>query len=110
MTGAVLAKIYLGKITNWNDPAIKKLNKGKNLPSKSITVVHRSDGSGTTYNFTDYLSHVSGTWKIAGRHGHGGQLADRRGRAAQLRRRRRRQADSRRDRLRRRRRTRSTTT
>ena len=43
--------------------AIKKLNKGGNLPSTSITVVHRSDGSGTTYNFTDYLSHVSGSWK-----------------------------------------------
>jgi phosphate transport system substrate-binding protein len=63
MTGPVLAKIYLGKITKWNDPAIKKLNKGKNLPSTSITVVHRSDGSGTTYNFTDYLSHVSKAWK-----------------------------------------------
>ncbi len=59
LTGTVLAKIYLGKITNWNDPAIKKLNKGVNLPDKTITVVHRSDGSGTTYNFTDYLSHVS---------------------------------------------------
>ncbi len=63
MSGPVLAKIYLGKITKWNDPAIKKLNKGRNLPSTTITVVHRSDGSGTTYNFTDYLSHVSGTWK-----------------------------------------------
>ena len=59
MSGSVLAKIYLGKITNWNDPAIKKLNPGNNLPSKKITVVHRSDGSGTTYNFTDYLSSVS---------------------------------------------------
>ena len=63
MTGPVLAKIFLGKITKWDDPAIKKLNKGVNLPSTSITVVHRSDGSGTTYNFTDYLSKVSGTWK-----------------------------------------------
>ncbi|HKD95553.1 MAG TPA: phosphate ABC transporter substrate-binding protein PstS [Gaiellaceae bacterium] len=63
MTGPVLAQIYLGKITKWNAPAIKKLNKGKNLPSTSITVVHRSDGSGTTFNFTDYLSHVSHTWK-----------------------------------------------
>src|SRR6266568_6401529 len=62
MTGSVLAQIYLGKITKWNAPAIKKLNKGKNLPGTSITVVHRSDSSGTTFNFTDYLSHVSGTW------------------------------------------------
>jgi len=63
MSGQVLAKIYLGQVTKWNDPAIAKLNPGKNLPSTSITVVHRSDGSGTTYNFTDYLSHVSKTWK-----------------------------------------------
>ena len=63
MSGPVLAKIYLGQITKWNDPAIAKLNPGKNLPNESITVVHRSDGSGTTYNFTDYLSHVSSTWK-----------------------------------------------
>jgi phosphate transport system substrate-binding protein len=63
MSGPVLAKIYLGQITNWDDPAIKKLNPGKNLPNTNITTVHRSDGSGTTYNFTDYLSHVSSTWK-----------------------------------------------
>jgi len=63
MTGPVLAQIYMGKITKWNAPAIKKLNKGKNLPSTSITVVHRSDSSGTTYNFTDFLSHVSHAWK-----------------------------------------------
>jgi len=63
MTGPVLAQIYLGKITKWNAPAIKKLNKSKNLPDKAITVVHRSDSSGTTYNFTDYLSQVSHTWK-----------------------------------------------
>jgi phosphate transport system substrate-binding protein len=63
MTGSVLAQIYLGRITKWNAKAIKKLNKGKNLPSTSITVVHRSDGSGTTFNFTDYLSHVSSAWK-----------------------------------------------
>jgi phosphate ABC transporter phosphate-binding protein len=63
MSGQVLAKIYLGQITKWNDSAIAKLNPGKNLPSTSITVVHRSDGSGTTFNFTDYLSHVSKTWK-----------------------------------------------
>jgi phosphate transport system substrate-binding protein len=63
MTGSVLSQIYMGKITKWNAPAIQKLNKGKNLPSTSITVVHRSDGSGTTFNFTDYLSHVSHAWK-----------------------------------------------
>jgi len=63
MTGPVLAQIYMGKITKWDAPAIKKLNKGKNLPSSNITVVHRSDGSGTTYNFTDYLSQVSPAWK-----------------------------------------------
>ncbi|HLX33373.1 MAG TPA: phosphate ABC transporter substrate-binding protein PstS [Gaiellaceae bacterium] len=63
ISGPVLAKIYLGKITHWNDPALKKLNPGKNLPSTAITVVHRSDSSGTTYNFTDYLSRISPTWK-----------------------------------------------
>jgi phosphate transport system substrate-binding protein len=65
MTGQVLAKIFEGKITNWSNPAIQKLNKGRNLPSRQITVVHRSDSSGTTYNFTDYLSHVSSGWKSA---------------------------------------------
>ena len=63
LTGSVLAQIYLGKISKWDAPAIQKLNKGKNLPSTQITVVHRSDGSGTTYNFTDYLSKVSHAWK-----------------------------------------------
>jgi phosphate transport system substrate-binding protein len=63
MNGSVLAQIYMGKITKWNAPAIKKINKGRNLPSTPITVVHRSDGSGTTYNFTDFLSKVSRTWK-----------------------------------------------
>lgn len=63
MTGSVLAQIYLGKITKWNAPAIQKLNKGVTLPSTPITVVHRSDSSGTSYNFTDYLSHVSKAWK-----------------------------------------------
>jgi phosphate transport system substrate-binding protein len=63
LNGAVLANIFLGKIKNWDDPAIKKLNKGKSIPATAITVVHRSDGSGTTYNFTDYLSHVSKAWK-----------------------------------------------
>lgn len=63
MTGAVLAKIYLGKITNWNSSAIKKINKGHNLPNQKITVVHRSDSSGTTYNFTDFLTKVSSAWR-----------------------------------------------
>ena len=62
LTGKVIAGIYLGKITKWNDPAITKLNKGVNLPSTDITPVNRSDGSGTTYNFTDYLSSVSPEW------------------------------------------------
>jgi phosphate transport system substrate-binding protein len=63
ITGPVLAKIYMGQITRWNDPALQKLNKGVNLPSTAITVVHRSDSSGTSFNFTDYLSRVSPAWK-----------------------------------------------
>ncbi|HYT51441.1 MAG TPA: phosphate ABC transporter substrate-binding protein PstS [Gaiellaceae bacterium] len=63
LNGPVLADIFLGKIKKWNDPAIRKLNKGKSIPATDITVVHRSDGSGTTYNFTDYLSRVSKEWK-----------------------------------------------
>ena len=62
-TGAVLANIFLGKITKWNDPAIAGLNLGVSLPSSDITVVHRSDGSGTTYIWVDYLAKVSGEWK-----------------------------------------------
>jgi phosphate transport system substrate-binding protein len=62
-TGDVLADIYLGKITNWNDPAIAKLNKGVNLASTDIVVVHRSDASGTSYVWTDYLSKVSPEWE-----------------------------------------------
>jgi phosphate transport system substrate-binding protein len=62
-TGAVLADIYLGKITKWNDSAITKLNAGVNLPGTDITVVHRSDGSGTSYIFVDYLAKVSAEWK-----------------------------------------------
>ena len=62
-TGALLADIFLGKITKWNDPAITKLNPGVNLPGRDITVVHRSDGSGTTYIWVDYLSKVSPEWK-----------------------------------------------
>jgi len=62
-TGAVLADIFLGKITKWSDPAITKLNAGVNLPGSDITVVHRSDGSGTTYIWVDYLAKVSAEWK-----------------------------------------------
>src|SRR6266849_1218905 len=62
-TGKVLAGIFLGKITKWNDPAIKGLNAGVNLPNLDITVVHRSDGSGTSYIWCDYLSKVSTDYK-----------------------------------------------
>ena len=62
-TGPVLADIFLGKITKWNDPAIVKLNPGVNLPGTDVTVVHRSDGSGTTYIWVDYLAKVSSEWK-----------------------------------------------
>jgi phosphate transport system substrate-binding protein len=58
-----LAGIFLGHIKKWNDPLIAALNSGTNLPSTNITVVHRSDGSGTTFHFTDYLSKVSAEWK-----------------------------------------------
>jgi phosphate transport system substrate-binding protein len=63
LSGETLAGIFLGKITKWNDPAITKLNEGVQLPSSDITVVHRSDGSGTTYIFVDYLAKVSPEWK-----------------------------------------------
>ena len=62
-TGEVLADIYLGKIKHWNDPAIAALNKGIKLPNSQITVVHRSDGSGTTFIWVNYLSKVSPEWK-----------------------------------------------
>jgi phosphate transport system substrate-binding protein len=62
-SGQALADIFLGKITKWNDPAILKLNPGVNLPATDITVAHRSDGSGTTYIFTDFLAKVSPEWK-----------------------------------------------
>jgi phosphate transport system substrate-binding protein len=62
-TGRVLADIFLGKITKWNDPAIKSLNPGVSLPNLDITVVHRSDGSGTSYIWCDYLSKVSPDYK-----------------------------------------------
>jgi phosphate transport system substrate-binding protein len=63
LTPGVLADIFIGKITAWNDPAIAKINPKLKLTSTPIVVVHRSDGSGTTYIFTDYLSHVSADWK-----------------------------------------------
>jgi phosphate transport system substrate-binding protein len=63
LDGDTLAKIYLGTIAKWDDPAIKKLNPKLTLPSEAISVVHRADGSGTTFNFTNYLSKVSADWK-----------------------------------------------
>jgi phosphate transport system substrate-binding protein len=72
MSGSVLARIFLGKITSWNDPAIKKLNPGKTLPSERITPIFRSDASGTTFNFTEYLSSVS--HDFAGKVGKGTQV------------------------------------
>jgi phosphate transport system substrate-binding protein len=63
LDGPTLANIYLGHITRWDDPAIKKLNPGVNLPAQAIAVVHRSDGSGTTFVYSTYLSRVSGEWK-----------------------------------------------
>ena len=63
LDGDTLAKIFLGDIKAWNDPAIAALNPGVKLPSANITVVHRSDGSGTSYNFTNYLAKVSDSWK-----------------------------------------------
>jgi phosphate transport system substrate-binding protein len=62
LTGPVLARIFLGQITHWDDPAITALNPGINIPGAPITVVHRSDSSGTTYIFSNYLSTVSPTW------------------------------------------------
>ena len=63
LDGPTLAAIFLGKITKWDDPAITGQNRGVSLPSQDILVVHRSDGSGTSFIFTDYLSHVSAEWK-----------------------------------------------
>jgi phosphate transport system substrate-binding protein len=62
LTGDIIAAIYLGKITKWNAPELAAVNKGLALPNKDILVVHRSDGSGTTYIFTDYLTTVSKSW------------------------------------------------
>lgn len=62
ITGTVLAEVFLGDIKMWNDPKLAVLNPGKNLPNQSITIVHRADGSGTTFNWTDYLTSVSKAW------------------------------------------------
>jgi phosphate transport system substrate-binding protein len=62
VTGPVLAEMFMGKISKWNDPKFAALNPGKNLPNETITIVHRADGSGTTFNWTDYLSVVSKDW------------------------------------------------
>jgi phosphate transport system substrate-binding protein len=63
LDGQTVARIFLGEIANWDDAAIKKLNPKAKLPSQAIAVVHRSDGSGTTFNFTNYLSKISADWK-----------------------------------------------
>ena len=63
LTGPIIAEIFLGKITNWNDPAIAAVNPGVVFPALKITVVHRSDGSGTTFNFVNYLSKVNVDWR-----------------------------------------------
>ena len=62
VTGPVLAEMFMGKISKWNDPKLAALNPGKKLPDQAITVVHRADGSGTTFNWTDYLTTVSKDW------------------------------------------------
>jgi len=63
LTGPVIAQIFMGNITSWNDPAIANTNPGTSLPDQKIIIAHRSDGSGTTYAFTDYLSKISPDWK-----------------------------------------------
>ncbi len=65
LTGALLADIHLGKVKRWNDAALAKINPGVRLPDRAITVVHRSDGSGTSFLYTNYLSKVSAEWKSA---------------------------------------------
>ncbi len=63
ITGPVLAEVFMGSITKWNDDKLVKLNPGKSLPNTNITVVHRADGSGTTFNWTDYLTSISPEWE-----------------------------------------------
>ena len=86
LTGPIIAAIYSGSIKYWDNSAIKKLNKGVNLPHEKIVPIYRSDGSGTSYNFTDYLSHVSKAWKRQDRQGHAAELPRRRRCPRQLRR------------------------
>src|SRR4051812_37938940 len=71
LTGTIIAAIYSGSIKYWDNPAIKKINSGVKLPHEKIVPIYRSDGSGTSYNFSDYLSHVSKTWR--GKNGKGTQ-------------------------------------
>lgn len=63
ITGQVMAEVFMGNITKWNDPKLTSLNPGKTLPNENITIVHRADGSGTTFNWTDYLTTVSPEWE-----------------------------------------------
>ena len=83
LTGPLLADIYAGKVKNWNDPAIAKINPGLTLPDAAIAVVHRSDGSGTTFNFTHYLAKSARRWKSRPGRRQVGQLAGRRRRQGQ---------------------------
>ena len=83
LTGELIADIYLGKITKWNDPKIAALNPGVKLPSLAIAPVYRADGSGTTFVFTDYLSMQSPDWKSQGRRLHQRELAGGRRRQGQ---------------------------
>lgn len=63
ITGPVMAEVFMGNIKKWNDPKLVALNPGKNLPNAEITIIHRADGSGTTFNWTDYLSTISPEWE-----------------------------------------------
>src|SRR2546430_7918923 len=73
-TPDVIADIFLGKVTKWNDARLASVNPGTSLPATDIVVVHRSDGSGTSFGFTDYLSKVSPEWRSKGREGTPGNL------------------------------------
>ena len=99
LTGEILADIYRGKIKKWNDPKIAEINAGVTLPDANITPVYRSDGSGTTSIFTDYLSERLARVEVVARHRHDGELAGRPGRQGQRGRRRDREAGRERDRL-----------
>ena len=94
LTPAVLSGIYLGEITKWNDPKITQNNGTCNLPDLKITPVYRSDNSGTSYAFTDYLSNVNGDVEVEVRHGRQRPVAGRRRCPRKLRRRRRRHEDA----------------